>query len=252
MKRKIFSLTILTCAIIFLSPIFSPAAQIAYINYSGGYVDYLTEYGHTVTYLNNPLGLTLEQLSGYDAVLVASNQIFTDPTTIGNVLADFANEGHGVVLTQFDFQGSFALSGTIMNQGYSPFTVDSLDTDFPISENIATVYNPSSPLFSEINTANIQTYFEGNVGLDPGATLLADWGSGRHAIAYNTLSNSSVVALNLFPDSTYTSDADTQRLVANAVAFSLTGGTPVPEPTTLLLLGSGLVGLIGFKKKLRK
>jgi len=28
--------------------------------------------------------------------------------------------------------------------------------------------------------------------------------------------------------------------------------TPVPEPSTMLLLGSGLIGLLGFRKRLRK
>ncbi|MBN1842199.1 MAG: PEP-CTERM sorting domain-containing protein [Deltaproteobacteria bacterium] len=34
--------------------------------------------------------------------------------------------------------------------------------------------------------------------------------------------------------------------------FGTDGATPVPEPVTVLLLGTGLVGLVGFRKKLKK
>ena len=35
-------------------------------------------------------------------------------------------------------------------------------------------------------------------------------------------------------------------------AAIVTAPTPVPEPTTMLLLGSGLVGMLGFRKKLKR
>lgn len=222
------------------------AAAIAYINASAGSVDYLTAYGHTVVELDNPVGLMLSDLAGFDAVLIASAAHFTEPTNIGNVAAAFADAGGGVVLTEFDFQGEWALSGQIMGPGYSPFSIDPLSVGFVIPSNLGSIVDPSSPLLAGVNTANVSTLFQANTGLSPGATLVASWSSGRLAIAFNTLDSSSVVGLNLFPDVDWT-NPDSQRLIANALQFSIENQnetTAIPEPATLLLVGVGTLGML--------
>lgn len=235
----------------------SHAANIGYINASGGNVDYLKSYGDTVTYFNNPKGLTLGELSGLDAVIVASNLRFSEATNIGNVLADFADSGKGVVLTQFVFQGGLALSGKIRTAGYSPFTIEPGNTGYFITSTLGSISDPKNAILADVNTANVQTQFQANVGLDTGASLVANWNSGRDAIAYNTLARSSVVGLNLFPDSAYTANEDTQRLVANAVNFSISNSASVPEPASTLLntlafcafLGTGISLQVKLKRQ---
>jgi hypothetical protein len=220
------------------------AANVAYVNACGGNLGYLSGYGHTVTNIDNPAGLTAAALAGYSAVIAASNCTFSDVAGVSNALKGFADAGGGVILTEFSLQGMWALSGGIMNPGYSPFTADPSSSGYVISSGLGTILNPGSPLFAGVNTANVFSMFQANVGLDAGATLVADWSGGRYAIAFNTLSSSKVIGLNLFPDDAYTTDVDTQRLVANAIDFSITGGgQPVPEPVSLSLIGLGLVGI---------
>ncbi len=227
------------------------ASVIAYINNGGGSVDYLTNYGHSVTYLNNPKGLTVTDLAGFDAIMIASNFPFDEAENIGNVAAAFADAGGGVVLTCFGFSGEFALGGAIMTDGYSPFSKDPT-SNYNLSSNLGAIFDPASPLFAGVNTANVNTIFQADVGLHSQGTLVADWDSGRHAIGFTSLSNSKVVALNFYPASNLTESADEQLLVSNALDFSKygSGAGPVPEPATIAVWS--LIGLCGVGYGVRR
>ena len=229
--------------------------SLGYINSQGGNIDFLSSYGINVTYLNNPTGLTAASLAGYDAVMVASNGGFSDPTGIGNAVADFADTGKGVVLTEFEFYGTSGLqvAGRLATTGYTPFSPDTAGTNYVVTSALGTVYQPSSPILAGVTTANVTTYYQHIVGLTAGAHLVADWATtGRHAIAYNNLAHSSIVGLNLFPpDGFGSSTPDSQRLIANAILFStVSPSAAVPEPSTFV--AAALAGTVAFGSMLRR
>ena len=227
---------------------FANAGLIAYINASGSDVSFLNSMGHTVTNFVNPIGLTYGALSGYDSVIVSSNGVFTEATNLGNTLRTFADNGGGVVLTEFAFQGTWALQGAILDVGYNPFTNDPLSSGYVNSVTVGNILQPNDSLFDNLNTNNILGTYNANVGLSAGATLVADWSNGRHAFAYNNLNSSAVVGLNMFQFY----NLDERTLLSNAINISMAGVNinSVPEPSTLAIFALGIMGLVSsrFKK----
>lgn len=184
----------------------------------------------SVTGIDDDTGMTQPFLDSFDRVLYFSNtSSIQDPTTVGNLLGNFASSGKRLVLATFSWadQGNNTLAGSILN--YSPFAVSgsSLYTNVTIGS------TDGSAFWNGVNS--IDGFFHDDVALANGATLHGSWSDGSALLA----SNGEVVGVNLFPDASWGSvSGDYNQLFVNALS------APVPEPATMVALGALLLPVL--------
>lgn len=175
----------------------------------------------TVDSLNFPSGtpvaLTLAQLTPYSAVLVYTFNSFNDPALVGNVLADYVDQGGRVVLTagancqdQYRIRGRFEADGYFLNDdgGVLP-AVTAIDTAFN---------EPLSPLVVGVTATSVGTHCQ----LTPavGTTVVASYMDGTPLILRGKHLGNNRVDLNLLVTAE-TSNTSVMRAVVNALKYPL-------------------------------
>jgi hypothetical protein len=207
---------------------------------------------------------TLAQLQAYDAVLFFSDASFADPTTFGNVLADYVDAGGGVVQATF----SFWIAGIVIGGRWRAQNYDVWQPGGQISPGnltLGTIYDPSNPILAGVTSFNGgSSSFYNTVGslnptvgpLNPGAVAVADWSNGAPLIAVNTSTFAGKIAgLNFYPPSSdarsdfWVSSTDGALLMANSLNF-VTKQVSVPEPNSLL--GLFAIGTLGAASTLKR
>jgi hypothetical protein len=175
---------------------------------------------------------TLSQLRQYAAVLTSlQGSSFSDSTTYGNTLADYVDQGGGVVINLYCFfssstaagYGFGGLDGRIVS--YLPLAQGDVTGE---TAHLGMVEDlPSHPLLQGVTTFDGGPYCNRfAIGLNPGGTEVAHWTDGLPLIAVSQPGNGRVVGLNFRAMSTavsshgYEAGTDGGRILANALMWA--------------------------------
>jgi hypothetical protein len=175
---------------------------------------------------------TVDEMNAYDAILCWTVNTLSTRVTIGDRLADYVDNGGGLVLAQGALSRSTlgAIEGRIMTPGYSPLTPagPSLDISNRRIDFFSLTF-PLHPIFNGTDVLDMCYQSQPNwsaPNLDPGASLIAlsidcnpPSDTSFNGIAISA--NEKVVALNIYPNwhSTYELFPEPPQMIANCLLF---------------------------------
>jgi hypothetical protein len=205
--------------------------------------------------LNNRIP-TLPEAMSYDAILMWGGHVQFDPTTataVGNVLADYADNGRGVVISTFalgcDVSGFWIPTGRWDADRYHVMNpVISQDQDTRLY--LGTIYDPSNPVMAGVTTfdGGSSSFYVPITTFATDSVRVADWSNDVPLVAVKDLADlGRRVDLNFCPVSSdmrsdlWVVGTNGDLLLANALQWA-----SVPEPSALALLGMSAFGLLAW------
>jgi len=134
---------------------------------------------------------TLAQLQDYDGVITFTDNTYSDPTGMGNVLADYVDLGRSVVEAQFALTTGWGLAGRITTGDYLALTL----ADLNFAQHNMGWYNAAHPIMNGVTASS--EFYRGSCTWAAGADSVAKWEDGVTYVA--TSANQRVVGINSYP-----------------------------------------------------
>jgi subtilisin family serine protease len=179
---------------------------------------------------------TLDDLLPYHAVIVILNLPVASPAATGDVLADYADAGGGVVLTLASFIAGWQVEGRFLSGGYYPFNLGT----GPIGASSLGAFDHTHPIMEGVTTAAGDLL--GAVSTAPGAALIAQWANSQPFVATQ---GNNIVGVNIFVGSAGHWAGDVPLVLRNAALWSghavawLSG-----NPKSGVIPGGGSIGVV--------
>ncbi len=156
----------------------------------------------------------LTDLMPYNVALVWSNYTFANTNALGDVLADFADLGGGVVTCEFAHYGGWALGGRYMTD-YSPLGVGSSgysNTDLIVDD-------PNHPIMLGV-TSGSEYYNYDPPFTAENYTMVCHWDNGHNGTTVNADHPRCVAINNYFGQSYAQWTGDVGQMMVNSVVWS--------------------------------
>ncbi len=171
---------------------------------------------------------SIADLMAYDAVLVYSQLDFLDADAMGDVLANYMDAGHGVVLCAgaYDDADPRGIGGRIVDDGYLPFdrAPAAQGANLSLVEDL-----PGHVLLDEVYSfdGGTMSFHHAPSATVAGATQVARWDNDEPLISYWTPTAGTIVGLNFYPVSDdgfpglgmWNPSTDGDMMMANALLY---------------------------------
>jgi len=189
---------------------------------------------------------SLATLQEYRAVMVFSDADYADPVALGNVMANYADKGCGVVCAVSEVAGSSQMQGRWDKGEYYaiPRSIRFGGSRMPMS----TVYDLAHPIMQGVSTFNggTNSYRSYANSVTPGTVRIADWLDGRPLVVTKVIGKSRRVDLGFFPvssdgrEGSWDASTDGARLMANSLTWAAD-----KSPADIVLTFEGLTTATG-------
>jgi len=167
-------------------------------------------------------------IAKYDAVLVYSNFAFSDSVALGNLLADYVDQGKGVVIAVFGIVTYFPNSyprGRFIGSGTDYYAITPGSRQYSPALDLVAV-NTTHEILKGVEKFNGGAdSFRSSGDIVKGATLIATWSNKSPLIATREINGTRRADLNFFPVSDdvvpgfWDSDTDGAELIANSLIW---------------------------------
>lgn len=174
---------------------------------------------------------TLTDLLQYDAVFTWSDLPYSDPGPLGNALADYVDQGGGVVQAVFSY--STNIGGRWSTDGYAPFT----SAPFQQQSGMTLVPSLAHPILTGVASLDggVFGFHHVDVTTQGCGTVVARWSNGQPLVGVRRGPNGGrIVGLNMFPPSSnshpsfWNAATDGHVLMANSLRYVAESEAPRP------------------------
>ncbi len=167
---------------------------------------------------------TLEELEAYNVVVTWSNYQYSDPNGIGNVLADYVDNGGKVINLMFAIgTHGWQMGGRFMSENYTAFNGTSISG---INACLGD-YDPTHPIMDGVTNV-CDVYRVSGTYLTPGSTAVANWSDGLIFVAAKD--DGTVVSIGGYVGYAYQWTGQMADVLHNAINF-------ISVPPDVLWLG---------------